>query len=124
MEERPFEFNGIPVKTPNAFKPNLATTSTPDSGRTQDLAMHNMPMGTIQNGAFEWEYIELDEAALILSQIVDKSEYSLRHPNPLTGKWEVSSFYTTNISIGSHAVSSGKDVWKTLSFNAIKMKPV
>ena len=38
MEERPFEFNGIPVKTPNAFKPNLATTSTPDSGYSRKIA--------------------------------------------------------------------------------------
>lgn len=26
--DRPFEFNGIPVKTPDTFKPNGATTST------------------------------------------------------------------------------------------------
>lgn len=124
MEGRPFEFNGIPVKTPNAFKPNLATTSTSDSDRTQDLVMHNTPMGTIQNGTFEWEYIELDEAALILSQVVGKSEYSLRHPNPLTGKWETSNFYTANVSVGTIGISNGEEVWKSLSFNAVRMNPV
>lgn len=121
---RPFEFNGIPVKTPNTFSPNMATTSTEDSDRTQDLVMHNTPMGTIQNGELEWRYIELDEAALILQQIVNKSEYSLRYPNPLTGRWEVSTFYTANYSLGTHMISNGKSVWESLSFNAVRINPV
>lgn len=47
--ERPFQFNGEAVITPNVFKPALATTSTEDSDRTQDLVMHNTPMGTIES---------------------------------------------------------------------------
>ena len=121
---RPFEFNGIKVKTPDTFRPNMATTSTEDSDRTQDLVMHNMPMGTVQNGALEWKYIELDEAALILSQVVNKSEYSLRYPDPLTGRWEVSTFYTSNYSLGTHMISNGKSVWESLSFNAVRIRPV
>ena len=121
---RPFEFNGIPAKTPNIFRPNMATTSTEDSDRTQDLVMHNTPMGTIQNGELEWRYIELDEAALILQQIVNNSEYSLRYPNPLTGRWEVSTFYTANYSLGTHMISNGKSVWESLSFNAVRINPV
>lgn len=122
--DRPFEFNGIPVKTPNTFRPNMATTSTEDSDRTQDLVMHNTPMGTVQNGEFEWRYIELDEAAKILSQIVNKSEYSLRYPNPLSGQWETSTFYTSNYSLGTHMVSNGESVWESLSFNAVRIRPV
>ncbi len=121
---RPFEFNGIKVKTPDTFRPNMATTSTEDSDRTQDLVMHNTPMGTVQNGALEWKYIELDEAALILSQVVNKSEYSLRYPDPLTGRWEVSTFYTSNYSLGTHMISNGKSVWESLSFNAVRIRPV
>lgn len=124
MEERPFEFNGIKVKTPDAFRANGATTSTEDSDRTQDLIMHNTPMGTIQNGEFEWRYIELDEAALILSQIVNKDEYSLRYPDPLSGRWEVRTFYTANYSLGTHMISNGKSVWESLSFNAVRINPV
>lgn len=121
---RPFEFNGIPVKTPDAFRPNGATTSTEDSDRTQDLVMHNTPMGTIQNAEFEWKYIELTEAALILQQIVNKAEYSLKYPEPLLGTWEVNTFYTTNYSLGTHMISNGKSVWESLSFNAVRINPV
>ena len=37
----------IRIKAPIKYDPVLATTSTEDSDRTQDLVMHNTPMGTI-----------------------------------------------------------------------------
>ena len=82
---RPFEFNGIAVKTPDTFQPSMATTSTEDSDRTQDLVMHNTPMGTIESYSFGWKYIEPEEAAKIIGQILNRSGYSLRYLNPVTG---------------------------------------
>lgn len=121
---RPFEFNGVPVKTPNTFKPNFATTSTEDSDRTQDLVMHNTPMGTISSYFIEWKHIEDDWASLILSQIINQSQYLLRFKNPLTAKWETSAFYTSNYSMGSFEIVNGKDAWESLSFNAVVINPV
>ncbi len=122
--ERPFEFNGIAVKTPNTFKPNFATTSTEDSDRTQDLVMHNTPVGTISSYSFEWKYIEPEEAALILAQVMNKSEYSLRFLNPLSGGWDTASFYTSNYTFGSLRQTNGRDTWESLSFNAVVINPV
>lgn len=122
--DRPFEFNGVPVKTPNTFQPNLATTSTDDSDRTQDLVMHNTPMGTIHSYSFAWQYIEPEEAALILSQIVNKSEYSLRYLNPLSGRWETGMFYASNFNVGTLGLTDGKLKWSSLSFNAVGINPV
>ena len=122
--DRPFEFNGIAVKTPDTFKPNFATTSTEDSDRTQDLVMHNTPIGTISSYSFEWKYIEPEEAALILSQVMNKSEYSLRYLNPLTGQWTVGQFYTSNYPFGSLKHVNGRDAWESLSFNAVVINPV
>lgn len=121
---RPFEFNGISAKTPDTFKPNFATTSTEDSDRTQDLVMHNTPMGTISSYSFEWRYIEPEEAALILSQIMNRSEYSLRYLNPLTARWEVGMFYTANYTFGTLKQVNGRDTWESLSFNAVVINPV
>lgn len=122
--DRPFEFNGIKVKTPDSFKPNFATTSTEDSDRTQDLVMHNTPMGTISSYSFEWRYIYPDEAALILAQVMNKNQYSLRFLNPLTGNWETSMFYTSNYSFGTLRQTNGRDTWESLSFNAVVINPV
>lgn len=124
MEDRPFEFNGIAVKTPDTFKPSLATTSTEDSDRTQDLVMHNTPMGTIESYAFEWKYIEPDEAAKIIGQIKNKSKYSLRFLSPESGAWETKQFYTSNYTFGTLRTSNGTFVWESLSFNAVGINPL
>lgn len=122
--DRPFEFNGIAVKTPDTFKPNFATTSTEDSDRTQDLVMHNTPIGTISSYSFEWKNIYIEEVALILQQIVNRSEYSLRFLNPMTAQWEVGMFYTVNIPVGTLKQVNGRDAWENLSFNAVVINPV
>lgn len=122
--DRPFQFNGIAVKTPDTFKPNLATTSTEDSDRTQDLVMHNTPMGTISSYFFEWKNIEPSEAALIIGQIINRSQYTLRFLNPLTGSWDTSAFYTSNYTFGSMKQVNGHTVWESLSFNSVVINPV
>lgn len=121
---RPFEFNGIHVKTPDTFQPSMATTSTEDSDRTQDLVMHNTPIGTIESYAFGWKYIEPEESAKIIRQILNRSGYSLRYLNPLTGGWQTGQFYTSNYNLGTLMVSNGSFVWESLSFNAVGINPV
>lgn len=122
--ERLFEFNDIPVKTPDTFQPSMATTSTEDSDRTQDLVMHNTPMGTVESYAFEWRYIELDEAAKIIQQIKNKGQYKLRYISADTGTWETGYFYTSNYSFGTLKLVNGDFVWEKLSFNAVGINPV
>lgn len=121
--ERPFEINDIPVKTPDTFQPSMATTSTEDSDRTQDLVMHNTPMGTVESYSFEWRYIEPDEAAKIIQQVKNKGQYKLRYLRADTGVWTTGYFYTSNYNLGTMRVSNGKYVWESLSFNAVGVNP-
>lgn len=121
---RPFEFNGIPVKTPDTFNPAMATTSTADSDRTQDLVMHNSPMGTIQSYNFEWRYIEPNEAAKIIQQVKNRKEYTLRYLRFDTGMWTTGQFYSANYDGGSLTVVNGKFVWESLSFQATGIYPI
>lgn len=121
---RPFQFNDIAVKTPDTFQPAMATTSTEDSDRTQDLVMHNTPMGTIESYSFAWKYIEPEEAAVIINQIKNKSQYKLRYLRADTGKWTTGYFYTSNYNFGTLTVANGKRVWESLSFNATGVNPV
>lgn len=124
MEERPFEFNGIAVKTPDTFKPSLATTSTEDSDRTQDLVMHNTPMGTIEKYSFTWKYIEPEEAAKIIGQTLNRSKFTLRYLSFVTGGWKTGEFYATNYEPGTLRVTNGVPAWESLSFNVIGVNPV
>lgn len=122
--DRPFEFNDIPVVTPDTFKPSMATTSTEDSDRTQDLVMHNTPMGTIESYSFEWKYIEPAEAVKIVQQIKNKKQYKLRYLSADTGQWTTGYFYTSNYNFGTLRVSNDKFVWESLSFNAVGVNPI
>lgn len=124
MSNRPFKFNNVETRTPDTFAPSLATTSTEDSDRTQDLVMHNTPMGTIESYNIEYKNITLPEASGILQQIINKQEYSFTHPNVYTGTWVTKTFYTSNISIGTLKKSNGQDMWESLSFNAVGINPI
>lgn len=121
---RPFQIDGVPIKTPDTFSPNMATTSTDDSGRVQTLVMHNTPIGTIESYSLEWRDIEPEEAAHIIQLIKNKSEYTLRHMNFETGRWEVRKFYTSNYAGGTLKQVNGKDAWEKLSFNAVCINPI
>ncbi len=122
--DSPFEFNGIPVKTPDTFRPAMATTSTADSDRTQDLIMHNSPMGTIQSYDFEWIDIEPWEASKIIQQVKNRKQYTLRYLSLDTGKWTTGLFYSANYDGGSLTVVNGIFVWETLSFQATGVYPI
>lgn len=122
--DRPFEFNGIPFRTPDTFQPSAATTSTDDSDRTQDLVMHNTPIGTIESYNLEWKDIYVKEAATIFQQIKNRQQYLLRYMSAEIGEWKEDYFYTSNYSFGTLKKVNGKDAWESLSFNAIRIYPI
>lgn len=122
--DRPFKFNGVPVKTPDTFKPDMATTSTDDSDRTQDLVMHNSPIGTVERYSFEWKNIEPKEAAAIVNHVKNKKRYSLRYLRADSGEWAVGDFYTSNYTFGSLVIVNGDYAWESLSFNAVGVYPI
>lgn len=124
MTERPLEIDDIKILTPHSFTPAAATTSTEDSDRTQDLVMHNTPMGTIESYNIEFVNIPVKEAAEIYRRIKNRSQYKLRYMSVELGEWTTGYFYTSNYSFGSLGVTNGKDCWEKMSFNAIAINPV
>lgn len=124
MALKPFEIDDIKILTPYTFTPSAATTSTEDSDRTQDLVMHNTPMGTIESYNIGFKNIPVKEAAIIYNKIKNRSEYKLRYMSVDSGEWKTGSFYTSNYSWGTLKQVNGKDAWESLSFNAIAINPV
>ena len=53
-----FEVDGVGIPAPTKYQPVFATTSTEDSDRTQDLIMHNTPMGTISGYNMQWDSLD------------------------------------------------------------------
>lgn len=124
MVNEPFEIDDIKILTPYTFAPSGATTSTEDSDRTQDLVMHNTPMGTIESYNIGFEYIPVKEAAAIYNRIKNRSQYKLRYMSASLGEWTTGHFYTSNYNFGTLKKANGEFVWESLSFNAIGVYPV
>lgn len=86
----------VEIKTPTTYKPVLATTSTEDSDRNQDLKMENKTMGTIMGYDMTWDSISWNDLTKILDLMIchpeDRSgaivipkrdSFEFYHPTPL-----------------------------------------
>lgn len=124
MARKNFQLNGIDIKNPSSFKVVFATTSTEDSDRTQDLVMHNTPIGTIAGFDITWEILTESEISAIMQQMINRAEFSFYCPNPHTGKWETNSFYASNYSAAAFSLVDGEERWTDLSINIRSIRPI
>lgn len=125
MAQNFFMINGIIIKAPEkkGYGLSAATTSTQDSDRTQDLVMHNTPMGTIYSIALKFSNLTAYQVSTILEQIEDKAKYQFHYYNPRKKRWEDGEFYTSNYSVSASSLVDGKEMFDSLSFNAIGVNP-
>lgn len=118
-----FKIAGTAVKIVS-FKPNLATTSTKDSGRTMDGVMHNTPMFTVESYALELADVSLELAAIITSAYVNKSKLSMTLLTPYTGTVQTKDFYISNSSLQVGKLTDDLQYWDSISFNAVGVNPI
>lgn len=119
-----FKIDGQVIKTPTQYKPVFATTSTDDSDRTQDLVMHNTPMGTIEGYDMQWDNLTPSEISQILRLIINKRSFSFFHPSPYYGGWVESSFYASNFSMDAMNLKDGEEKWDGLTINVRSINPI
>lgn len=120
-----FLLNGVPIKTPTTFKPVFATTSTEDSDRTQDMVMHNTPMGTVAGYDMGWDELTSPEISTILNGMMNKSSFTLYHRCPLDASgWRTSTFYASNFNMVAQRLQDGQELWDDLLINIRSINPV
>lgn len=120
----------IRIKAPIEYKPILATTSTEDSDRTQDLIMHNTPMGTIVGYDMQWGDMSTEEVRKILDLMVNKSSFSMHHFSIFDG-WTYDDFYASNFNVEAVRLRQywegstlhNEESWKGLSINIRAINP-
>lgn len=119
------KINGITIVQPDqdGYSVNLATTSTEDSDRDMSLVMHNTPIGTVESYSLKWTDIKASEAALILSQVLNKPSFTLHYFDILTGTWRDGEFYATTFNSPCRTIEDGVEAWDELSFNVIGVNP-
>jgi len=120
---RKFLIDGVEIKAPTSYKPVFATTSTEDSDRTQDLVMHNTPMGTIAGYDMQWDSLTTQEAQTILKGMMNKSQFSFYHHDLLNG-WVSRDFYASNFNVQAVRLKDGEELWSGLSINIRAINPI
>lgn len=125
MNDR-FSIDGIIIKTPDSYKPVFATTSTEDSDRTQDLVMHNTPMGTIAGYDLTWKSLKSGEISAILNLMMNKPSFSFHHRDPRNASgWSTSAFYASNFNMNAQRLGEQTgELWSDLSINVRSIYPV
>jgi len=126
MNSEKFMIDGMEIKTPDSYKPVFATTSTEDSDRTQDLIMHNTPMGTIAGYDMTWKALKSSEISAILNSMMNKESFSFHHRDPRKASgWSTSYFYASNFNMSAQRLSEQSgELWSDLSINVRSIYPV
>lgn len=120
---RKFQIDGVDIKAPTSYKPVFATTSTEDSDRTQDLIMHNTPMGTIAGYDMQWDQLTTEEAQTILKGMMNKPSFSFYHNDVLNG-WVSRDFYASNFNVQAVRLKDGEELWTGLTINVRAINPI
>lgn len=125
MAQNKYSFNGyIPNRQPIKVTPQLATTSTEESGRVQTGLMYNTTMFTVIAYDIEFGKIDGEDLAGILSAIVGKPSFAFHHFNVFKNRWETSQFYAANIDCSELKVKDGKEFVESLSFQVTAINPI
>ena len=121
-----FTIDNVAIKAPTTYKPVFATTSTEDSDRTQDLVMHNTPMGTIAGYDMTWEQLTSEEISTILGAMMNKPYFSFHHRDPREESgWSTSYFYASNFNMQAQRLGEQTgEAWSGLTINVRSIYPV
>lgn len=119
------KINGITIVQPDddGYSVNLSTTSTEDSNRDMSLIMHNTPIATVESYSLKWSDIKAADAAVILSQVLNKSSFTMHYFDIITGGWRDGTFYATTFNSPCRTIEDGIECWDELSFNVIGVNP-
>ena len=125
MSEK-FTIDGTEIRTPTTYKPVFATTSTEDSDRTQDLIMHNTPMGTIAGYDLTWDSLTSEEISVIINLMMNKPYFQFHHRDPRNASgWSTSEFYASNYSMQAQRLGERTgELWAGLTINVRSIYPV
>lgn len=119
-----FTIEDTNIEQPTTYGVSFDTKSTDDSDRTQDLVMHNTPMGTIGNYEMGWEYISTGEASKILRLVLNKPQFKVHYYDLYNDKWKTAYFCASNFEMTPLALEENYKYIDSLSFNIIGVNPI
>lgn len=108
------------IPTPSSYKYQLVDISSPDAGRTENMAMNKMRKGQSVRVDLEWVLPTLETASFILTTF--NPEYLLvNYIDAKTGIWQDRRFYVGDRSAPLWNSANGR--WTSVSFAIIQQIP-
>lgn len=117
--------NGIEIYQPDeGLKSSFETTYSEDSTRLQSGEANFVPLFTVEQFSYSASDIPINEASVILQQIVKGEAFTLHYFSPYYGAWRDGTFRVGQGQFEIGTVEEGGEKLSSLSFNMTGDSPL
>lgn len=92
MAKPRFKIDGVVIPTPDKMTWSIEDLSSDETGRSLDGVMHKDVVAVKDYYNCEWKVLSGEEAALLLSLVDGRREFSFYHRDP-RGNWATGTYY-------------------------------
>ena len=119
------KINGIEIFQPDAgLQASFETTYTSDSTRVQSGVMHATPMFTVEQFSYNATDIPVDDAKVIIQQVIKGNPFKLHYFSPYYGVWRDDTFRVGKGQYSIGKLVEGGEKLESLSFNMTGDNPL
>ena len=119
------KINGIEIFQPDAgLQASFETTYTSDSTRVQSGVMHATPMFTVEQFSYTATDIPLEDAKVIIQQIIKGNPFTLHYLSIYYGAWRDDIFRVGKGQYSIGKLVEGGERLESLSFNMTGDNPL
>ena len=119
------KINGIEIFQPDAgLQASFETTYTSDSTRVQSGVMHATPMFTVEQFSYTATDIPIDDAKVIIQQVIKGNPFKLHYFSTYYGVWRDDTFRVGKGQYSIGKLVEGEEKLESLSFNMTGDNPL
>lgn len=113
-----YRINDIEIYQPDkGLQSSFQTTYSSDSTRVQSGEMHATPLFTVEQFSYTATDIPIQDASVILQQIIKGFPFKLHYFSPYYGTWRDAMFRVGQGQFSIGSVKEGEEKLESLSFN-------
>lgn len=119
------KINDIEIYQPDqGLQASFETTYTSDSTRVQSGVMHATPMFTVEQFSYSATDIPVEEAKVIIQQIIKGNAFKLHYFSPYYGQWRDGMFRVGRGQYEIGTLKEDEEKLSSLSFNMTGDNPI
>jgi hypothetical protein len=119
------KINGIEIYQPDeGLQASFETTYTSDSARVQSGVMHATPLFTVEQFSYAATDIPVEDAKVIIQQIIKGNAFKLHYFSPYYGIWRDDTFRVGKGQYSIGTLKEDEEKLSSLSFNMTGDNPL